>query len=273
MQIMLGNTAQQPIVGSAHGVTRPGLWWPLAIILIRFPLIMLGNLIVYGYNITFTADPTPWGSALLWGNVHTPIIADTITLLLVFWLMRREGGRLSDLLNVRQEGWGREILIGIGLFLILFVTLFAGNLIGGLIAFGPAIFDVDPNAFVGMTRADLPPLWYYLWGLIVLPISVSIAEEVAYRGYAQPRLSAALGHRWLGLIVVALGFGVQHIAFSATDWQSALARFIGTFIAGLVLGFIYLRQQRLLPLIIGHWLVNVVGLGLMPLLFYVNLPA
>ncbi|MEM7799318.1 MAG: CPBP family intramembrane glutamic endopeptidase [Chloroflexota bacterium] len=270
---MLRNAAQQPVVKPARGITRPGLLWPLIVILIRFPLIMLGNLIVYGYNLTFTADPTPWNTALLWGNVHTPIIADSVTLLLVIWLMRREGGRLSDLINLQQKAWGREILIGIGLSLILLITLYAGNLIGGLIAFGPAIFEFDPNAFADVTRADLPPLWYYLWGLIVLPISVSIAEEVAYRGYAQPRLSAALGNRWLALIVVALGFGVQHIAFSATDWQSALARFIGTFIAGLVLGFIYLRQQRLLPLIIGHWLVNVIGLGLMPLLFYVNLPA
>lgn len=270
---MLENAAQQPAVERTHGVARPGLIWPLVIILIRFPLIMLGNLLVYGYNIAFTANATPWETALLWGNVHTPLIADSITLLLVVWLMRREGGHVRDLLNLRHKGWGREIMLGLGLFLILLVTLFAGNFIGGLIAFGPAAFEVDPSAFAGITRADLPPLWYYLWGLIVLPISVSLVEEIAYRGYAQPRLGAVMGNRWLALVVVALGFGVQHIAFSATDWQTALARFIGTFLAGLVLGFIYLRQQRLFPLIIGHWLVNVVGLGLMPLFFYMSLPA
>ncbi|MGF1505939.1 MAG: lysostaphin resistance A-like protein [Anaerolineae bacterium] len=132
-------------------------------------------------------------------------------------------------------------------------------------AAGPAVFT-QPVA--PLDAALLPPLGYYLWALIVLPVTVGITEELAYRGYAQPRLEAATGSRWLGLLIMAFGFGVQHIAFSMTDWQSALARFVGTFIAGIVFGLIYMKQRRLLPLIIGHWLVNAVFLGLFPLLGY-----
>ncbi len=36
---MLGKTAQQPIIDRTQGISRPGLIWPLIVILIRFPLI------------------------------------------------------------------------------------------------------------------------------------------------------------------------------------------------------------------------------------------
>lgn len=36
---MLGKTAQQTIIDRTQGISRPGLIWPLIVILIRFPLI------------------------------------------------------------------------------------------------------------------------------------------------------------------------------------------------------------------------------------------
>lgn len=135
-----------------------------------------------------------------------------------------------------------------------------------LVVIGPEAFQMQEMPAIDL--AALPPLWYYLWGLLVLPVSVGIVEEVVYRGYAQPRLEAALGNRWLALLVVAAGFGAQHIAFAAHDASFALARFIGTFAAGIVFGLLYLKMRRLLPLMIGHWLVNAIGLGL--LLWYLS---
>ncbi|MEM7114168.1 MAG: CPBP family intramembrane glutamic endopeptidase [Chloroflexota bacterium] len=246
-------------------------FWPLLIIFIRFPLIMLGNLIVYGAIITFTDRANPWEYALMWGNVHTSLIADAITIALVVWLIRREGLSLADLINWRPGQLWRESLNGLGLTVILYLTLFIGGMAGAFIAFGSDAFAFDSSAFADLTRADLPPLWYYLWSFIILPITVAVAEELAYRGYAQPRLEALIGGKWTAVFIVAFGFGIQHIAFSLTDWQSALARFIGTFIAGLVFGIIYLRQRRLFLLIIAHWLVDVIGLGLFPMMFYLSL--
>lgn len=246
-------------------------FWPLLVIFIRFPLIMLGNLIAYGYIITFTNRANPWEYALMWGNVHTSLIADTVTIVLVIWLIRREGLRLADLITWQKESIWREGLLGLGLTIVLYAALLLGGLLGAFLAFGSEAFAFDASAMVNLTRAELPPLWYYLWGLIVLPITVAIAEELAYRGYAQPRLEALTNSNWTAVFIVAFGFGIQHIAFSLTDWQSALARFIGTFIAGIVFGTIYLRQRRLLPLIIAHWLIDVFGLGFFPLMFYLSL--
>jgi membrane protease YdiL (CAAX protease family) len=99
-----------------------------------------------------------------------------------------------------------------------------------------------------------------------LPITTGFVEEMTCRGYAQPRLQALSGKAWIAILIMAFGFGMQHIVFSMVDWRSALARFISMFLCGLLFGFIYLRLKRLVPLIFAHWLLNLLGLGLLPLL-------
>ena len=42
-----------------------------------------------------------------------------------------------------------------------------------------------------------------LWGM---------TEEMTYQGYALPRLELLTGQTWLAVVMVAVGFGLQHIA-------------------------------------------------------------
>jgi hypothetical protein len=93
---------------------------------------------------------------------------------------------------------------------------------------------------------------------------------MVYRGYVQPRLVALTGKPWLAILITALGFGLQHIALPFTDWQTSLSRFLSTFLLGLVFGALYQKQKRLIPLIIAHWLIDFIGLGLLPLLFVMS---
>lgn len=74
------------------------------------------------------------------------------------------------------------------------------------------------------------------------------------------------GSTAVAVLVPALFFGLQHAAVSATGAEDMLARVIGTFIAGIVFGLLRVWLKRITPLIIGHWLVDVVGLGLPMLL-------
>jgi membrane protease YdiL (CAAX protease family) len=53
--------------------------------------------------------------------------------------------------------------------------------------------------------------------------------------------------------MVALGFGLQHLALPLLDAQRSLARFLTTLIVGLALNALYLRLGRLLPLVVAHW--------------------
>lgn len=100
----------------------------------------------------------------------------------------------------------------------------------------------------------------------MLPVTVAVAEELLYRGWAQPRVQVITGHPASAVMLVALAFGVQHIAFHLSDPAGGVARFMTTFLVGIVFGVLYLWLRRLLPLIVGHWLVDVVGLGVPALL-------
>jgi len=63
-----------------------------------------------------------------------------------------------------------------------------------------------------------------------------------------------------------LAFGLQHVALPLIGVQVAISRVIPTFLAGLVLALLYVRLKRLVPLIVGHWLLDFLALGLLPLL-------
>ncbi len=102
-----------------------------------------------------------------------------------------------------------------------------------------------------------------VFGLMGVPVGAGIVEELVYRGYTLPRL-IALSNRWTGLLLMAVGFGWQHVGLSLiVDWRSAAERGLALAVVGLVMGLIYFKQQRLLPLIIGHALWDFLGIGVL----------
>ena len=54
----------------------------------------------------------------------------------------------------------------------------------------------------------------------------------------------------------------QHLALTPPDGRGWLARFLATFLAGVMFGLLNWWFKRLSPLIIGHWVLDVLGLGL-----------
>lgn len=184
------------------------------------------------------------------------VVVDVLTLIVVARLLVGEGGSLRSLIGGFRGsdlGWGA--LIGLALLIVLAIGQFGGNLLvyGG----APPMGSIDPGFRI--------PLWFGLWCLVVLPITVALAEEVLYRGFLQPRLARWLGS-WQAVVVVALCFGLQHIAFALGSPQGAFVRVLATFLGGLLLGLAFRRWGRLWPLIIGHWFADVIGLGLIPFL-------
>jgi len=84
---------------------------------------------------------------------------------------------------------------------------------------------------------------------------------------AQPGLIAASGSAWVGILLAALGFVLQHLAFDLT-LTSAVASAAGFTLWGPGAGRIALRQGRLFPLIIAHFISNLGGF--VPLFFIVR---
>ncbi len=266
---MIAQNTSVSVVERPVGLARLG---PLVMPFVRLPLILAGLVLMYGL-FRLTGHPQPWPAAVGMTNFVLPLTADLGALLLLIHFTRQEGLRLRDLLGpFRRERWLREGLLGLGLFVGLAVIFQVGALLGMLAVYGPGIFDPEQAATMGSDMAFVqPPLWVFWWSLLVLPVSVAFVEQMTYQGYALPRLVRLFGGRsWAALLVVSLGFALQHTALPLVDAQMSLARFLGTLPVGLAFGLVYLRLGRLWPLIMAHWALDFLGLGLLPLLAVLN---
>lgn len=88
---------------------------------------------------------------------------------------------------------------------------------------------------------------------------VGLGEELLFRGLVQRDMANLLGWKW-GLIVTSLMFGIMHLT-----WRS-IPELGFTFLAGLILGYLYYRTRSLTAPIIAHGVGNVVLVAVMPYL-------
>lgn len=179
------------------------------------------------------------------------VLIDLIALGAVALALRAEGKRLRGLFGPwrwTDLAWGALFL------LILVVGFFASNFIANLIVHGGA----PPAASGGLPQL---PLWAGLVAVLIAPLTIAVSEEAVYRGYAQPRLQRHLG-RIGALILVAVIFGLQHTGFALTSAPDVAARVLTTLLAGLILGGLWLWLRRLMPLVLAHWGLDLLFLGL-----------
>ena len=202
--------------------------------------------------IAFGAALWAMGRPLLWMNVLIVVI-DVVTLALVHGLLRAEGRGLTDLLSFRgaDVGWG----------------LLCGLI--SLVAWMPAFFVGNLVAYQGAPPASSyppVPLWIGVLSITIMPVTIGLAEEALYRGYLQPRLQGRIG--LVGAVLAAsVVFGLQHIGFALPDAQAMVANVVRTFLAGLVFAGLLTWRRRVAPLAVGHWLMDLLGLGL-PMLIW-----
>lgn len=188
--------------------------------------------------------------SLMYANALV-VIVDVIALAVVAAAMRAEGKRLRDLFTPWRWvdlAWGALLLV------ILTVGFFASNFAANLIVYGGA-----PPMPAG--PAPSVPLWVGLVAVLIAPLSIAVAEEAVYRGYAQPRLQRHLG-RIGALVLVAVVFGIQHVGFALSSGPDVAAKVLTTIFAGLILGGLWLWMRRLMPLVLAHWGLDLLFLGL-----------
>jgi len=85
-------------------------------------------------------------------------------------------------------------------------------------------------------------------------LSVSFPEEFFFRGFLQD----TIGRNFRAVLLVSLLFAVAHVpkALLLGDWMSLL-----TFFPSLVMGWLYMKTNNILPGIVFHLLANIVYQG------------
>ncbi|MGD7789032.1 CPBP family intramembrane glutamic endopeptidase [Propionibacteriaceae bacterium Y1700] len=233
--------------------TTRGLGRPLPLLVVGVLLLRTILLFAAG-GLALRTSAAPAGEVMAFANLWI-VPVDLISICVVWWLLRRSGRSLGDLTGRFR---GRDVAWGLLVLVIGTIALQGGGYLGNLIVFGgpPPVDDSLPA----------PPVWLGLWSLLLMPITIAVAEELVYRGFGQQGLMTMIG-RWPAMLVVAVFFGFQHAALSMTSGEMMLSRVIGTFIGGIAFGIMAMRFRTLWPLIIGHWLLDVLGLGL-PMLMW-----
>jgi len=193
-----------------------------------------------------------------WWSVYGTLI-DFGCLGLLFWLTKREGIRLRDLFSFKKNKLKIDILLGLGIFIVVFpLCVFGGGMLARLIAYGGLNPEL-PEATLIRTLPLLAVLysrilWWPLW---------SVTEELTYNGYALPRLIAINKSTWLSVALVSFFWAIQHSFMPLVNPQHGLYLFITFLPLTIALQLIYLRVRRLIPLIIGHWLMDLVSVVFM----------
>ncbi len=101
---------------------------------------------------------------------------------------------------------------------------------------------------------------YLLRDMAYMILFVGLAEELLFRGLIQQDLTVAFGWKW-ALLATAILFAVMHLT-----WRS-IPELGFVFLAGLILGGLYLKTKSLLAPILTHGVNNVMLVAIMPYLF------
>jgi len=102
------------------------------------------------------------------------------------------------------------------------------------------------------------PWLFFAYLVGVVWIGAALGEELLMRGFVLNRLADLFGHSRIGwalaVIVHAIFFGLLHV-------YQGVPGIVGSGVAALIFASIYLLgKRRLLPVIIGHGIINTISL-------------
>ncbi len=101
---------------------------------------------------------------------------------------------------------------------------------------------------------------YLFRDMAYMLLFVGVAEELLFRGFIQRDMAEAFGWKW-ALFGASLIFAVVHLT-----WRS-IPELGFVFLAGLILGALYLKTRSLVAPIVAHGINNVMLVSVLPYIF------
>jgi hypothetical protein len=137
-------------------------WWEPALMLFARPAFsFLAQALVAGV-LALQSSPTPWLAAARWFPVYATLI-DAGCLVALWWLTRREGIALRDLVSFERSRWRRDLVLGLGLVPVSLAFIVAGISASSRVVFGtfqpPALFQPLPLVPALYGFLVFPAIW------------------------------------------------------------------------------------------------------------------
>lgn len=159
---------------------------------------------------------------------------------LAAYFLARSGERLATI------GWdlsqpARDLLRGLGL-----AGLVGG---GGLLVY---LISYQLGGNLQLTASALGDHWWRVPVLILSAIQNAVLEEVVVLGFVLHRLRG-IGWGWPSAIVTSSAVrGSYHL-------YQGVGGFVGNFAMGLLLGWLFRRWGRVMPMVVAHALIDIVA--------------
>ncbi len=181
-------------------------------------------------------NPAPWRAAAPWWTIYGHAGGCRVPGADVE-VHASGGNHASPTGGAHSPPGGRDLFVGIGLFLLVFPLFVSAGLLSGLLLYG----TLQAGAHPGIVMGRVLPGWAIAYSLSFWWVIWSPTEEMTYQAYALPRIEALSGRSWVAVGVVTFWWALQHsfLPFIA-DWRFGIWRFV-SFVPGVIaLTLIYL---------------------------------
>ncbi|MBD3352374.1 MAG: CPBP family intramembrane metalloprotease [Candidatus Lokiarchaeota archaeon] len=131
----------------------------------------------------------------------------------------------------------------------------------------PGVLDFSINSLVGSnSQVFLSEETYvtFISSALIVYLCVGLKEEFFFRAVSIQRGKHHIG-KYSSIFLFSIAFGLSHVAYIITsdnllaDFIPALIWGLSAFIIGLIAGVFMIKRRWLIPLIIAHWLNNVIS--------------
>jgi len=163
-----------------------------------------------------------------------------VPVLLAWHLLNRDPGNARGLMGLDRIRWGFDLSRGAVLAAVI-------GLPGLGLYFAARAMGINAN----VVPAGLPEVWWEVPVLVLAALQSAILEEVVVVGYLVTRLRGV----WTLPMVIA----ASAILRGSYHLYQGFGAFIGNAVMGVVFVIVFLRWQRIGPLVVAHTVLDVVA--------------
>jgi uncharacterized protein len=234
---------------------------------IRIPLLFI-MLILFNYTMTILGLETSFPFLPDLSTISFTIV-NVICLMILIKILKGEKRSLIEIIGFQPDKLGKDILYGFLWLFILYIPFVIAVMGTMFLMFGTDFINHFETVFAGDVESFYSrPIWLSWLAAcvsLIFPFLNAPIEEIMFRGYAQPKFIAHYQKVYLGIVIPAVGFSLQHMLLAASV-EGAIVYAVAFFVWGIGSGIIYYKQKRLLPLIVCHFIVNI-AFSLFPIIF------
>jgi len=169
------------------------------------------------------------------------VVFDLVPVLLVLYLLWLPGQNAFRRLGFDATRPGRDLAGAGALLLVIGIPGIGLYLAGRALGVTVAVVAAPPHEY-----------WWSIPVLILSALRAALTEELIVIGYLFTRLAELGWSKWRIILAAAVLRGSYHL-------YQGIGPFVGNVAMGVVFGWCYARWGRTVPLVITHWMLDIIS--------------